>query len=288
MKTIILVLLSISCLVHGMWFENDFEEGSPSPSLATPTIFIPPPLTKTESKALKQKENEELLQCAYKMLKENKSLNSPIALSSLLFGFQNCTLLTAASHRKYHQNILKLALDHGADPNSLDNAKNSPLLTAVRYKCAPNVVYLLEHGAKIGNQKLLHNLCSPAWDEIAPESTHKRVATLDALLRGGADPNETDLNYPIPFLPCLLSYLLSHFLGRVNFASEGPESQGKYDHFLDQRKQMIMKLLEAGLKPSKKDAAGKSDWEKIVALKDQYDSNLFNFALNEINNRKIM
>lgn len=270
-----LFLLCLSGSINGMWFDDISYERAPYSMPLAP--MLPPVTTKQERKTRKGRENQELMQYAQQMIAQKENLNNPLAK----YGFESCTLLTAAAIHKYHQNIMQFALAHGANINAPDKSGKTALKKAVTDKCASNVTYLLQKGATLDNQKLLSTLCSPASDEIAPSSTHRRVATLKALLDGGADPNETGIS------SCLLDSLLKHFQGTTYFAIRRPEFQERYVCFLDQRKQMITILLEAGLNPFKKDVKGKSDWEKIIESKSTYDSHLFEFAKKEIEKQKI-
>lgn len=66
--------------------------------------------------------------------------------------FKNESLLSTTI-KKSCPNLLKLFLEHGADPNlkSYENGRYEPaLITAVRYKSLPCVQILLEYGANLG------------------------------------------------------------------------------------------------------------------------------------------
>lgn len=282
MKLYILFLLSLSGSIEGMWFDDMHDTRESYIAPLAPSLPLPPATTKQERKTHKEIKNQKLMHYAQQMVAQKENLDNQLCE----YDFESHTLLTAAASHKYHQDVIQFALSHGAHINAPNKSGNTPLEVAVRAKCFSNVSYLFAHGATLGNQKMLSTICSPAWDEIAPSSTYRRVATLKALLHGGADPNEINLKYQIHCTPCLLSFLLCHFYGRINFGAKGPEYQERYHCFLDQRKQMIGILLDAGLNPFKKDEAGKNDWEKIVELKDKYDSNLFEFAKNEIEKKQ--
>ena len=214
------------------------------------------------------------MQYAQQMVARKENLNNS---DIFLPGYSSHSLLTAAAAHKRHQNIIAFALAHGADPNTKSSSGITPLRRAVMAKCAPNVEYLLAHGAQLGQSYLLHLICNPACDEFATNSTRRRIATLNALLEGGADCTEFDIK------PSILGQLLLHFLG-VGFRKENHEGAAI---FLDQRKQMIAIVLQAGLNPLKKNGNNLSDWEEIMQSKKRYHAHLLEFTQNIVEKQKV-
>ncbi|CAN5193151.1 hypothetical protein BH09DEP1_BH09DEP1_4940 [soil metagenome] len=288
MKKIIVIAVLISYSINGMWHDNYFDSPAPYNPGPTPPAYpsFRAPSTKKERKASKKQENQKLMQYAHQMVGRAEDLNNPL---TFLHSFTYNTLLTAAASHKCHQNIAQFALDNGADINAPDKSGNTPLKKAVTAKCAQNISYLIGRGAHL-NHKLLQTICSPIWDEIAPSSTRRRLATLNTLLACGANPNESDSlvrngNPNEFFWGTILSCLLTPFAGRLTL--EGKDDQNHAAIFIDQRQQMIRILLDRGLDPFAKDDKAISDWSKIIQAKDKYHRNLFEFTQKEIEKRKI-
>lgn len=229
-----------------------------------------------EIKQTSRQISQRLMELAQKMRAEGTSMNTLIDFDWK----QGATILTLAAGHKCRSHIIGFAIDHGANPDLPDKDGATPLKKAIRSLCLSNVRYLIQRGATFCHDKtLLAELCSPLCDVNKEKATRKRVELLRLLLQYGADPNTTHLDPKLPHTPCLLSYLLCHFQFGIPLARKYPE---KYPIFLDQRKQMIVVLLQAGLDPFKKDEQGKTDWQKIVELKKEYDPQLFEFAEQEI------
>lgn len=276
MKHLIFLILFVSASLNGMWFDQDWDEYAPHALPPLPPT-LPPNYqgpTKQEKKARKEKENQELMQIAQRMVTQKENLDNLVEIPG-----HGCfyTLLTVAAQHKCHQNVLQFALDNGALIDAQDAWDNSPLKQAVQAKCTPNVIYLLNRGARIKNKKLLQVICNPSYDDVAANSTQRRVATLTALLDFGANPNENDAS------PSILSNLLTGLMGK----RDAPAHPEHFNYFIDQRMQMIRKLLETGLDPFKEDATGKSDWNKIIEKKDRYNPDLFEFAQQEFKTKKL-
>lgn len=251
-------------------YEADYPDNSPqvgSPGL--PFILDNP--TKEERKEIKQKDNAELMRLARQMLAHDGNLNFALRSGR----WSSNTLLTAAAEHTCHKNVLEFALANGANPNYADNRGNTPLKVAVAAYCTDNITLLLNRGALLNDQTLLGDICSPLFTKIGP----KRIAALKALLDAGANPNHAVVSplHKLEHTPCLLSGLLCHSRKKL----EGQE----YDSFVTHHKEMIAILLQAGLNLFKKDAQGKTDWEKILECKDKfnkYNSELFNFVQKRI------
>lgn len=258
---------------------HDYDDDEPP---AKPLPFLPPMIPpKDQIKRRNRQDTQKLMERAQAMRAEFKSLNTFIDFNCE----QGVTILTLAAGHKCRQHIIEFAINHGANPDLANKAGITPLRQAIRSLCPASAFCLILKGATHTHDKtLLPELCSPLSDAIAPKSTRKRVEMLNLFLQTGVDPNTQHLDPKIPFMPCLLSYLLCRFQFAIELAINNPES---YLDFLDQRKQMITILLQAGLNPFKKDAQGKTDWQKIVEQKNQYDQNLFNFAHEQIQKKKV-
>lgn len=230
----------------------------------------------TEIKQTNRQISQRLMELAQKMRAEGTSMNTLIDFDWK----QDATILTLAAGHKCRQHIIEFAIDHGANPDLPDKNGITPLKQAIKSLCPSNVRYLIQKGATFCHDKtLLPEICSPFSDVNSKKATRKRVELLHLFLQYGADPNTTHLDPKLPHAPCLLSYLLCHFQFGIPLAKKYPEN---YPIFLDQRKQMIVVLLQAGLNPFKKDEQGKTDWQKIVELKKEYDPQLFEFAEQKI------
>jgi len=233
-----------------------------------------------EIKQTNRQISQRLMERAQKMRAEGTSMNTFIDFDWQ----QGATILTLAAGHKCRQHIIEFAIDHGANPDLANKSGITPLKQAIESLCLSNVRYLIQKGATFCHDKtLLAKICSPFCDVNRTKATRKRVELLHLFLQYGADPNTTHLDPTIPHTPCLLSYLLCHFQYGIPLAKKYPQN---YPIFLDQRKQMIMVLLQAGLNPLKKDEQGKTDWQKIVELKDEYDPKLFDFAEEQIQKGK--
>lgn len=257
---------------------HDYDDGEPyvKPAPSLPTIMPP----KDQIKKRNRQNAQKLMERAQTMRAECTSLNSFIDFDWQ----QGATILTLASGHKCRQHIIEFAIDHGANPDLANKSGITPLKQAIESLCLSNVRYLIQKGATFCHDKtLLAKICSPFFDVVRTKATRKRVELLHLFLQYGADPNTTHLDPTIPHTPCLLSYLLCHFQFGIPLAKKYPQN---YPIFIDQRKQMIMVLLQAGLNPLKKDEQGKTDWQKIVELKDEYDPKLFDFAEEQIQKGK--
>lgn len=259
---------------EGFWFGPHIHEvASVQPSPA-PQFHMP---SDAEIKQRNRQISQRLMERAQKMRAECTSMNTFIDFDWQ----QGATVLTLAAGHKCRQHILGFALDHGANPDLPNKSGMTPLKQAIKSLCVANVRYLIQKGAIFCHDKtLLPELCSPFCDVNRTKATRKRVELLHLFLQHDADPNTTHLDPKLPHTPCLLSYLLCHFqYGGIPLAQKYPQN---YPIFLDQRKQMITVLLQAGCNPFKKDEQGKTDWQKIVELKDHYDPELFDFAQKEV------
>jgi hypothetical protein len=254
--------------IHDVAFEQP-NHGAPKPHMPSDA----------EIKQRNRQNSQKLMERAQKMRAESVSMNTLIDFDWT----QGATILTLAAGHKCRQHIIEFAINHGENPDLANKSGITPLKQTIRSLCASNAFCLILKGSTL-DQTLLAELCSPLSDVVGLKSTRKRVAMLNLFLQTGADPNTHHLDPRIQFLPCLLSYLLCHFQFGIPLAKEYPQN---YPIFLDQRKQMIMVLLQAGLNPLKKDEQGKTDWQKIVELKDEYDPELFDFAHEQIQKRKI-
>jgi Ankyrin repeats (many copies) len=243
--------------------------------------------SEADMKKIRKDNKQRLTDLANKMVTQHTDLNSYISFD---WDYTQTLLSTVASH-KCCQSILQLLLDNGANPNQTNKDGSTPIQKAATSYCAANVSYLLSRGARFDfadkDKKLLSRVCDPSLDGISAKTTRRKIETIRTLVAAGADPNTNVLHFRITFVPNLLSWFLCHSRYKVKLGLEEPEHQNEYHTFLDQRKQMICVLLEAGLDPFKQDEAGKTDWDTIKACKDRYDENLFKFTQEHIDKIKL-
>lgn len=268
-------LLSPSRECAGCNFDSMFQDEKPYNLGPLPPI--PPFTTKEERKAKKKQDHTLLWSHAWEVIIHKENLNQTL---SDLPEFRNQTLATAAAEHTCHQPILALIFTNGANPNAPDAWKHTPLEAAVSTQRAKNVTFLFSRGANIGSLKLLHKLCNPSQDVIRPGKA-ARVKTLQALLAAKVDPNETgDQGSTV------LEFLLRYCCGKKNFWKT-TDAEKLNAQFLQQRKNMITLLLDAGLLPHKTNNAGKTALDLTHEYPSQYHPELIEFLKTEIQKREV-
>lgn len=268
-------LLSPSHECAGCNFDSMFQDEAPYNLGPLPPI--PPFRTKEQLKAQKKQDHTLLWNHAREIIINKEDLNQTL---SDLPEFKSQTLATVAAEHNYHQPILTMIFSHGANPNAPDAWKRTPLEAAVSTQCAQNITFLISRGAKIGSLKLLHKLCNPSQDALKPGKV-ARVKTLRALLAAGVDPNETEDQGST-----VLEFLLRYCCGRKSFWKT-PDAEQLNQLFLQQRKDMITILLDAGLQPHKTNNAGKSALDLTQTYPTQYHPELIDFLKSEIQKREV-
>lgn len=243
-------------------------------------VYMPPfspyiDCTQLPSKeALRTQKNEDyqlLWNHTIALIEKKENLGKPL---SDLPKFSKKTLATAAAEHKSYLEILMLLKAHGASLNQADANGKTPLEVAVNKQCVTNVNYLIPF-SNVSSLKLLHKICNPTQDVLKPEK-QARIQILQALLMAQIDPNETDNQGNT-----VLELLLRHCACMEDFW-QTPNKEQLHQKFLQQRKQMIIMLLKAGLNPHKTNHKGKTVFDFVKAYPTTYNLELVDFLTLEI------
>lgn len=226
-------------------YEHDIAEAQPCRPISAPdfsSIVIP---TKEEKKIKKMHDRKVLWDHVQSLRKtddaeNNSGVNGRISTPP----FKDYTCATAAAKHNCNLPILQLLDHYKANFNVTDGFKRTPLQTAVIHHCARNVTFLIPRTANIKSLGLLVRICNPVQDVEKP-GKNSRIETLKALLAAGIDPNETDA-----YGNTVWRFLLMHCYGAgLEDFWQTPDKDELNKNFLQQRKQMIKILLDAGLYP---------------------------------------
>lgn len=226
---------------------------------------------KEELHTQKNKDYQLLWNHAIALIEKKENLSKPL---SDLPKFSKKTLATAAAEHKSYLEILMLLKVHNIPLDQADAFGQTPLEVAVNKQCITNVNYLIPL-SNISSLKLLHKICNPSQDILKPEKK-ARIQILQTLLASKIDPNETNDQGNT-----VLELLLRHCAGKKDFW-QTPNKERLHQKFLQQRKQMIIMLLKAGLDPQKTNHKGITPLALAHANPTQYNSELFEFLKNEM------
>lgn len=256
-------------------YEEDSEPYIPPLPPLSPFINISSIPTKEQRKAQKKREHELLWSTAWEMITAKQDLDKPLIHWDK---FKKHTLATAAAEHKIHLDILILLRLHGANLEAVDGYNHTPLEAAINCQCAPTIIYLLSQGYTLPSNPL-HKICSPTHDTLNPGKP-SRLETLQALLINRVNPNETN-NLGSTVLELLLRYCG----GKKNFWKT-TDAEKLNARFLQQRKNMISMLLNAGLQPDKTNNSGQTALGLTQLYPAQYHPELVDFLKAEIQKRE--